>query len=232
GTGVSGQAERAGPFETRRIVRPQDTEDQEIGTRGDCHVEATLTEATRARAAAPPVVRTIEDHSRCADCHTQGNHQPLAELQACGECHEPVVTSMTKGHEDCNACHLPHEGTVEKTCNDCHEEKYQSRHVTDGATCDSCHRSHGPEGVAEPKACVSCHDQPLPLLHQHEEHQQCSDCHEFHDRNPQRSRSTCVSACHQDLLDHEPQAVSCVGCHPFELDVPDWLRVEPVELKP
>jgi len=30
-------------------------------------------------------------------------------------------------------------------------------------------------------------------------------------------------------VDHEPSAVSCVGCHPFETDVPDWLRVEETE---
>jgi len=187
----------------------------------DCHLSS-------APGVAPSSVEVqpIADHSACLDCHVDSAHEPTKEKAACGTCHETQIQTMTPGHEVCGDCHMPHEGTVETTCQSCHEDKWTSRHETDGQNCEECHRSHGPEGPAEPQACVTCHDQELPLMHQHAEHQNCADCHDFHDRGPQRARSTCLSACHQDMLDHEPDAVSCVGCHPFEEQVPDWLRVE------
>jgi hypothetical protein len=193
-------------------------------TCSECHLEgAPITHEAREKTV---LVKPIEDHAKCGECHLEANHDPKAQIEECSTCHEDQKRTMTQGHEDCGECHLPHEGTVETTCRDCHHEKYESRHVTDGQNCDSCHRPHGPDGPEEPQACAECHDEKLPLLHQHEEHQQCGDCHEFHDRGPQRSRSTCLSACHGDMVDHEPAAVSCVGCHPFEVDVPDWLKVE------
>lgn len=193
----------------------------------DCH----LKDAPRPEGieASTIQVQPIEDHSNCIECHVDSAHEPTKQTSDCGTCHEPQVQTMTPGHEACADCHMPHEGTVETTCKSCHEDKWTSRHVTDGQNCEQCHRSHGPEGPAEPQACRTCHEEALPLLHQHAEHQNCADCHDFHDKGPQRARSTCLGSCHQDLLDHEPDAVSCVGCHPFENDVPDWLRVEEVQ---
>ena len=193
----------------------------------ECHLDGMLSRVESA--AQTIVVNPIDEHSNCDECHIDAAHEPLKQVEACATCHEPVAQSMTAGHEDCGECHLPHEATVETTCKDCHEPKWTSRHETDGTNCEECHRAHGPEGVAEPVACVTCHDEKLPLLHQHEEHQNCADCHDFHDRGPQRQRSTCLGACHADMVDHEPSAVSCVGCHPFEVDVPNWLRVEETE---
>jgi len=192
----------------------------------DCHLEGASQTVRGESRTERILVEPIADHSLCSDCHVEANHDPSRKTEPCGTCHSEQIETMTAGHETCGECHRPHEATIETTCKDCHEQKWTSRHTTDGRDCDSCHRSHGPDGPAEPKACDTCHDESLPLLHQHEGHSDCADCHDFHDRVADRARSACLSACHQDLTDHEPEAKSCVGCHPFETGTGEWTRVK------
>ncbi len=191
----------------------------------ECHADEKTAKAQRRRPGRPPeTVKPVEGHTECYECHEDGHHQPDADPVACRTCHEPQHDSITTGHENCLDCHAPHEGTVEAQCAECHETQLTSRHVTDGRDCESCHRSHGPEGPSAPRACGECHTDRLPLLHNQEGHETCGDCHNFHDKAPRRARSTCLGECHQDMVDHEASAKSCVGCHPFETDVPVDLR--------
>lgn len=159
----------------------------------------------------------VKGHDQCKDCHEKGAHAPRTPPKACASCHEDQNKQMTKGHEDCAQCHLPHEGEVQKDCLDCHDDKLLGRHTAEETRqCKDCHRSHGPEGPAEPKACKKCHEEALPGLHSLKDHARCDDCHGFHDKSPKRGRTSCLSSCHEDQVDHEPTAMSCVGCHPFE----------------
>jgi hypothetical protein len=164
-------------------------------------------------------VDPVEGHEKCRDCHVESAHTPKADPAACAKCHEPEVKTMTKGHEACTECHAPHEGKVGKDCQTCHTDKLTGRHKKDLPNCKQCHRSHGPEGTEAPKACTSCHDQALPGLHALKDHNACANCHGFHDKGPRRGRSSCITECHQEQLNHEPAAASCVGCHPFEKKV-------------
>lgn len=186
-----------------------------------CHTATTNEPPSIAR---PTQVGTAKGHETCRDCHLKAHHEPSKERAACRTCHGVQHETVTPGHETCVDCHEPHEGEVSTTCRDCHEAQFTSRHVTDGKDCAQCHRSHGPDGPGAPISCESCHQEKLPLLHGKEGHGECADCHDFHDRGPQRGRSTCLSACHQDQVNHEPTARSCVGCHPFEVEVPVELR--------
>lgn len=161
-------------------------------------------------------VDPVKGHDKCRECHKESAHTPKADVP-CKSCHQDEVKTMTKGHEQCRECHLPHDGKVKKACLDCHTEKLVSRHKKDETKdCLQCHRSHGPKGTEAPKTCVSCHDKPLPGLHEIKDHKDCANCHGFHDKGPRRGRSSCITDCHQDQLNHEPTANSCVGCHPFE----------------
>ncbi len=162
-------------------------------------------------------VATVTGHDQCEDCHIKGPHAPGVPPKDCATCHEEQQAKMTKGHETCADCHLSHTGAVQKDCKDCHAEQVtQQRHSTEAKDCAQCHRPHGPNGPAKPTKCVKCHEPPLSGLHDHQDHAVCSDCHGFHDQGPARGRNLCLSACHQDQLNHEPTAISCVGCHPFE----------------
>lgn len=176
----------------------------------DCHSAAAFAKQGSAHPA------PIEGHATCVDCHTEAAHAPNRNPTPCGQCHQPVTRTMTQGHEDCASCHEPHSGISQEGCLDCHEAQHRAGpHATTSTDCGQCHRPHGPGGVAEPMACVACHDQRLPALHSIVEHQACADCHEFHVDRDRRDRAGCVESCHREHSNHEPDARSCTGCHIF-----------------
>jgi len=158
-------------------------------------------------------------HRDCTQCHLKAAHAPRATPAGCtdGGCHADV-RGTSKGHAECLECHQPHSGAVFEQCGGCHGERLTGKHEDAAKACADCHQPHGPAKVAgapQPKACVDCHDQPLPGLHKVAKHSACRDCHVFHGAKRVMSRSTCVGACHANEMQHEPEAVSCVGCHPF-----------------
>ena len=181
------------------------------------------------------------DHANCVSCHSEHHGADYALVHweggeanfdhaaagftlegahaalKCRQCHrEDKIANparLTAAHKDLDRSFLG----LGTACLDCHTEKLVSRHKKDETKdCLQCHRSHGPKGTEAPKACVSCHDKPLPGLHDIKDHKDCANCHGFHDKGPRRGRSSCITECHQDQLNHEPTANSCVGCHPFE----------------
>lgn len=161
----------------------------------------------------------LEGHQDCSKCHLDAAHAPADQPGSCvdGECHAGV-RGTSSGHKDCKECHAPHSGETFTQCGDCHGERKRGKHVTGAAKCQDCHRPHGPGTVAgaeHVQPCNSCHDKPLPGLHTVAKHSSCTDCHTFHGGKRVMTRSTCIGACHTPQLQHEAEAVSCVGCHPF-----------------
>ena len=135
---------------------------------------------------------------------------------ACETCHVAEASSAPAGHAKCEGCHTPHDPRAKpKSCATCHTDKPKTEHGRLVADCTSCHRAHGPNGSASPPACASCHQvAKLPGLHSVAQHAPCSACHTAHEAKPKSDRATCL-ACHRDRVDHEPDAATCAGCHPF-----------------
>lgn len=152
-------------------------------------------------------------HASCTNCHEphSGDQQ-----QACATCHREVHQTAPAGHRTCNQCHTPHSGSVARECQSCHQAQAATPHGTQvKGGCQTCHRAHGPEGVAKPPACASCHTpKTLPALHQEPRHQDCTRCHAGHENTVAVPRATCLS-CHQDRRQHFPEAAQCTGCHLF-----------------
>ena len=174
--------------------------------------------AASARRAVP--VTVARGHDDCMQCHRQGAHAPAAPAPDCGSCHRTEQQATTRGHAKCADCHTPHEGRVVRQCASCHAAQLDGIHaaqkIAKRASCQSCHRAHGPGGPAAPKPCTSCHDGgELPGMHQHGKHRDCSSCHGFHDDGLRRGRTACLQPCHTSMVNHEPAAQSCTGCHPF-----------------
>ncbi|MCK6548060.1 hypothetical protein L6R52_19570, partial [Myxococcota bacterium] len=78
-----------------------------------------------------------------------------------------------------------------------------------------CHHPHDAAGATQAPACTDCHTGRLPALHAVAEHRDCARCHDIHEAAPSADRATCT-ACHAAMVDHEPEATSCKGCHPFQ----------------
>jgi len=151
-------------------------------------------------------------HSECKTCHTP--HTPAASKPACGTCHAKQSSSAPKGHATCNKCHETHSGAVGTTCTGCHATKKTAIHGNAKGGCTTCHRPHGPNGVATPPACTTCHKvDKLPGLHAEKNHQACTSCHSGHGA-PRADRVTCTT-CHTDRTTHEPSTNICNGCHVF-----------------
>lgn len=181
---------------------------------GSCH-------ATKAAAVAKQ-----PGHAKCASCHGVA-HSPTKELQ-CEKCHSKETHSTLKGHDVCTKCHEPHAGTLVdpsgKTvamaitpafCGGCHTEKPKALHGGIAGGCANCHRPHGPEGVASPPTCTTCHDKTkLPGLHASPSHATCTNCHGSH-APPKSDRDTCTATCHTKQKNHQPGAAVCKGCHVF-----------------
>lgn len=184
-----------------------------------CHVGSTPKHPT-----SQPLKRVapIRAHQNCLECHTTGHHEPERDKTPCGQCHDSQRAQASAGHSSCADCHQPHDGTVHKSCADCHETKVAAgRHRPSAAECRRCHGSHDAPPRRAP-TCESCHEPPLPRLHEIPEHSRCADCHQFHEAGRGGTRASCLKGCHQDLVDHEPQARRCIGCHPFEAPKGIW----------
>ncbi len=197
----------------------------------DCHIphermkltaNATFCRTCHAKQvgdAAP--IRTSKGHSTCSECHKNAGHDPTEPRPACTSCHDEQARTAPEGHRDCKNCHTTHEAKVKKqaTCTSsaCHKRsQWGGHHEKIDGGCRNCHRPHGPKGPAKPPGCLDCHKRPeLPGLHQHQDHGKCTDCHQPHDQRTLGVRKRCTDGCHQDMKRHEPEARSCIACHPF-----------------
>ncbi len=169
-------------------------------------------------------------HSACASCHG-ATHTPSPK-PGCRGCHAAEANSAHAGHSACTSCHDAHSGSLAKvtaatstpntgranaTCPTCHAAKSRTLHGTlPGAGCATCHRAHGPQGVATPPSCTSCHTPAkLPGLHAVGAHaSKCASCHTAH-APPHADRATCTTSCHENRRTHQPEATLCTGCHVF-----------------
>ncbi len=134
-------------------------------------------------------VRVCDGHESCADCHDDAAHEPEAAPPACKSCHADQDRLATKGHEKCADCHDAHSGRIgaRAGCSSCHAEETVGTHRTIDGGCATCHRAHGPNGPAQPPACVSCH--PVGELsgdHRSVARQKCEDCHRVHETHARR----------------------------------------------
>jgi hypothetical protein len=120
------------------------------------------------------------------------------------------------GHQECTNCHEQHTGQQKVACAGCHSSEAASPHGKVEGGCTTCHRPHGPEGIAAPPACPTCHEvAKLPGLHSVAKHQDCLMCHKGHDDPTAAVRVPCLG-CHTDRKDHFPNAPSCASCHLFQ----------------
>lgn len=163
-----------------------------------------------------PLARTSKraGHADCRACHGEA-HTPVKQ-PSCASCHRAEVASAPKGHANCTSCHEAHSGDLGKkaACATCHANKTQALHGNTPQGCRDCHRPHGPQGVAKPPSCASCHAK-LPGLHAKPSHAAtCASCHVAHGP-PRSDRATCTTSCHADRRTHQPQAATCKGCHIF-----------------
>jgi hypothetical protein len=136
-------------------------------------------------------------------------------VAACATCHATENRTAPAGHKACASCHVPHTGARKVECASCHLAEKKGRHGDLDGGCQTCHRPHGPGGKASPPTCLTCHQRAkLPGLHAVGKHDRCSACHDQHETAARSDRANC-STCHQNLANHEPDAKSCKGCHPF-----------------
>jgi hypothetical protein len=162
-----------------------------------------------------------QGHRGCTSCHgANAAHAPQA-APACATCHEPEATTAPSGHAKCQGCHETHSGklagTIQATCTSCHAPEAGTPHGKAPGGCIGCHRPHGPNGVATPPTCTTCHAKPgapLPGLHAEPKHGTCASCHTSH-APTKADRATCTNGCHQDRVGHQPAAAVCNGCHVF-----------------
>lgn len=156
-------------------------------------------------------------HRSCEACH--GKAHDVLPTPGCQTCHANEVRGAPAGHARCVGCHDGHSGSLgsHATCASCHRVQVATPHGALGTGCTTCHRAHeGAPGAARPPACSSCHAlATLPGLHSVTAHaQNCQACHGGHEA-PRAERPTCTGSCHQDRRTHQPEAVSCRGCHLF-----------------
>lgn len=171
----------------------------------------------------PEVTKTAASpggkHAPCTSCHEGNVHRPTATTAVCGKCHSAEQGSAPKGHSDCASCHDSHSGRrlPGATCSSCHASESASAKAVGHGACNDCHRAHGPSGPESPPACVQCHSATAKSagLHALAGHQTCSSCHgSAHAAAPKSDRATCLS-CHSNMVNHQPDAKTCAGCHAF-----------------
>lgn len=196
---------------------------QARSTAGTGHAQCTTchTGAIHGPQATPPgcatchgkeAARPPAGHANCAQCHQPHAPRPVAN---CGQCHAREAASAPAGHASCAQCHEPHGLKAVASCATCHAREAATGHGP-RVSCASCHRAHGPAGVAQPPACLTCHQKPaLAGLHQTPRHGDCASCHRSHEVRPSDDRASCTTSCHTDRRNHEPAAKRCATCHPF-----------------
>jgi len=131
------------------------------------------------------LTRRIPDHSSCASCH-EGTAHALSDPVSCSSCHGELEAASPEGHRECASCHEPHGGRV-----------------SSATSCTSCHKAA-----------------QLPGLHRIPDdpngpgHSDCATCHNPHNSTVRADRAACTD-CHTDMVDHQPDAELCTGCHTF-----------------
>lgn len=193
----------------------------------------------------PHPARITQLALRCSQCHQEaqsdrsfhagntpctGCHQPhrfdlsaIGDRALCKRCHAAQIrlTSRNMGHASCLGCH---QGTVHElgspvACASCHEDKLANS-PSGHTQCLKCHEPHS-GNVLPNTRCLGCHDATqLPGLHRlpnvplGEGHTKCTVCHGIHQTRVRADRATCVT-CHEDKVNHQPDAKVCSGCHTF-----------------
>lgn len=156
-------------------------------------------------------------HQGCTNCHGEA-HAPRGKPAGCATCHATEASTAPKGHATCTNCHDGHTGSLgsHQACTSCHSDKSHAQHGNLKNGCQTCHRPHGPNGLASPPVCTSCHAvDKLPGLHAIQQHAaNCASCHSSH-AAPSATRATCTGSCHADRRTHQPAAQVCEGCHLF-----------------
>jgi hypothetical protein len=177
--------------------------DQKLCAR--CHTEKVTALAKR------------KEHKDCTSCHQGLPHAVDAAPLACGSCHVKIQSKVHQGHAECKNCHEPHQASVQlTTCAQCHQRQVEL-HPRGHDQCTTCHDQHaGTEkpGVAD---CSLCHKQAkLSGLHGEPKHltNGCLQCHAAHGAEKPGERKACLS-CHEDRVNHQPDATRCDGCHTF-----------------
>jgi Cytochrome c3 len=170
-----------------------------------CHAEKVTALAKR------------KEHKDCTSCHQGLPHALAAAPLACGSCHQKIQGKVHEGHAECKNCHEPHQASVQfTTCAQCHQRQVEL-HPRGHDQCTTCHDQHaGTEkpGVAD---CSLCHKQKkLSGLHGEPKHlvNGCLQCHAAHGAEKPGERKACLS-CHEDRVNHQPEATRCDGCHTF-----------------
>jgi len=112
--------------------------------------------------------------------------------------------------------------------------------VRDDKIVAGCHRPRGPDGTAQPPACLRCHQKTaLGGLHQSPTHVACTTCRPAHEPRPFDDRTTCTG-CHKDQPRARRDALRELSPVPVtRIDAPRWdgltqyrhVHVEPVPKK-
>lgn len=203
----------------------------------NCHKKHSFHLASPAAPAKGALCRTCHEgqtkalakgHDSCLACHLD-QHVPTKNV-ACGGCHTKQAASAPKGHAACKNCHDGHSGariardgagkavaaaSGSAFCTSCHANKTKAIHASIATGCATCHRPHGPNGVASPPACSTCHT-ALAGLHSLKTHaEKCSSCHLTSHAPVSAVRETCTATCHEKAKNHQPGAKVCNGCHIF-----------------
>jgi hypothetical protein len=175
----------------------------------------------RCHEAETKLVATNKGHGACLSCHVS-THKETAP-PTCQSCHAAETKSAPTGHQTCDTCHAKHSGklTTGAACTTCHAKKQTGPHVGVKNGCQTCHRAHGPNGVASPPTCQSCHEtSKLAGLHGAKGHTDCLKCHSSH-AAPKATHENCTNAgCHTNRKAHQPDAKSCIACHVFRPQQP------------
>jgi hypothetical protein len=182
----------------------------------DCHQglphQPTNVEVPCATCHAAVVAVATKGHSECIQCHEPHGGAFVAQ---CKDCHSAEQRTAPLGHQACTNCHDQHSGAQKVSCAACHATEAASAHGKIAGGCADCHRPHGPDGIATPPPCATCHDPAkLPGLHSIPKHEECRDCHSGHDAGAEPKRAPCLT-CHADKKSHFPDAPSCTSCHLF-----------------
>ena len=160
---------------------------------------------------------TIRTNGDCQSCHHEA-----PRVDDCSTCHTAAEADLTTTYEIARPLALStgpvtsrdlpfdHDVHAAQDCVTCHTEAPLLSATR--VECNSCHVEHH-----EPQTdCAACHAPAPEDAHPlRRAHLTCggSGCHSSPPfEEPPETRTACL-ACHQELVEHEPQA-TCVTCHP------------------
>ncbi len=172
-----------------------------------------------------------EFEDQCSLCH-----QPLNTTQdvLCNDCHKQVAEQIlqkngTHGHIDnvnqCALCHSDHQGRnfdmlqtafkhFDHSLTHFSLAWHQVNYDTSPMTCLACHTDHG-EFLVENSGCAGCHaaeDQDYISLHVRNYGENCTACHDGHDRMVRFDHQQTAFA----LTGRHNQA-ECADCHALDV---------------